>query len=71
MAEPTLLEQEALSQLTPTVRTKALGEINSRPTATPIEGRHFFTAQELEDIRNGTDEARQKWPAMFNQFHGR
>jgi len=46
-------------------------EVNRRPQPTPIEGRHVFTPQELEDIRNGTDEARQKWPALFNKDHRR
>ena len=46
-------------------------EVAARPKATPIKGRHVFTAQELQDIREGTPEARAKWPAMFAQNLGR
>lgn len=35
-------------------------EVASRPTASPIEGRHFFTPQELQDIRDGKPEALAK-----------
>lgn len=72
MAQPTLTEMDGINCIpTQEGRDKAIQEIASRPQVLPLNQRHYFTAQELQDIRDRTPEAMAKWPALANQNHGR
>ena len=73
MAQPTPIELDGIACIpTSEGRDKALAEIHQRPQVLPLNQRHYFTAQELQDIRDRTPEAIAKWPALCgNQNYGR
>lgn len=72
MAQPTPIEWDGINAIpTKEGREKALAEIQQRPQVLPMDQRHYFTTQELQEIRDRTPEAMAKWPALFTQNLGR
>jgi hypothetical protein len=60
MSTPTMMERDSIATLAPADQKRILDEIAGRPEPLPLNQRHYFTAQELQDIRDGKPEAMAK-----------